>query len=112
MGIGFIGIPPKKRRNLKKAKKYLSGLISFYHAFTIVADGSTLCLKTFSQSLFFVSLPEAHHKRLADLGRRLDTSAAAVVRAGIELALPEWEQSRPVRPAAATVTPPPRNAAA
>jgi hypothetical protein len=41
-----------------------------------------------------VSFPAAHRRRLNALARRHGVSAAAIVRAGVDLALPELERSR------------------
>jgi hypothetical protein len=46
-----------------------------------------------------VSFPAAHRRRLNALARRHGVSAAAIVRAGVDLALPELE--RPRQPASA-----------
>jgi hypothetical protein len=46
-----------------------------------------------------VSFPDAHRRRLNALARRHGVSVAAIVRAGVDLALPELE--RPRQPASA-----------
>jgi hypothetical protein len=39
-----------------------------------------------------VSFPDAHIGRLKDIARRFDTTAPAIARASVELALDNWER--------------------
>jgi predicted DNA-binding protein len=57
-----------------------------------------------------VSFPDAHRRRLRALARRHGVSAAAIVRAGVDLTLPELE--RPRQSASASAIQPAGTAAA
>jgi hypothetical protein len=92
----------QRRREIRKRQKILSCpmnniiLQKNNHIFTM----STTRLA----SPIPVSFPAAHRRRLSALARRHGVSAAAIVRAGVDLALPELE--RPRQPASASAIQP------
>jgi hypothetical protein len=65
--------------------------------------------KKFLAKPLLVPLSDSQLERVRDMGRRLNTTAPAIVRLGVELALDEWEQNvraaAPVPVAAANPAP-------